>query len=255
MIMQIVNALTFVTMLLVNALANMGRLGGFTTAEISYKYNNLLTPAGWTFSIWGVIYALLLVFIVASFFNASAKRITGVLGNLFWVSCVLNILWLVTWHYNSIILSMIMMLGLFGTLIVMNTRLVGTRNIFSAAFSTYVGWITVAMLANFTVMMVSLGMDGTGSTSQIWTTAVLPFAALAIAVTVFFTGNWVYGLTAMIAYLGIVYRQISSAGLASKYSGVLVSSIVGLLLIGIVTFMVIFRRRGVSKYGIQSSQV
>ena len=248
MIMTIINTIAFVVMILVNILANTGRLGGYTTGEISSQYNNLLTPAGWTFSIWGVIYALLLVFVVASFFNNSARDITNRIGNWFWISCVFNILWLLTWHSNLIWLSMIMMVGLLATLIGMNIKLIGTYNLFSAGFSTYLGWITVAFLANFTVMLVSFGMNGLGTNSQIWTTAILPVAALIIAAVVFFKADWVYGLTAMVAYLGIVYRQIAPTGLNAKYAGPLTASLVSLVMITFVTIFLILNGRMLSKF-------
>lgn len=239
MFITIANLLLFIAMITINVLANTGALGGNTTGEISSLYPNLLTPAGWTFAIWGVIYALLLVFILASFFNDSAMKITRIMGHWFWISCLMNILWLLTWHSNLIWISMIMMVGLFVSLAVIAVKLTGIFNLFSAAFSVYLGWISVAMLANLTVMFVSLGMDGMGSTSQLWTSAILPLAALIIAAVVFFKIDWIFGITAIYAYTGIVFRQISAGGLAARYPATLTAAIVGIIIMGISATIVI----------------
>lgn len=248
MFITIVNLLAFITMLVVNVLSNSGALGGSTTGEVSSEFQNLITPAGWTFSIWGVIYVLLMIFILASFFNDSAKSITHTLGHWFWISCLFNIMWLFTWHSKLIWISMIMMLGLFVSLVMMTVKLTGTFNLFSASFSVYLGWISVAMLANLTVMFVSLGMDGMGSTSQLWTSVILPLAALIIATVVFFKIDWIFGITTIFAYAGIIFRQVSASGLGAKYPATLTAAVVGIIIIGIPTTIVIINGNAFKRF-------
>lgn len=246
MTLSLINIFAFALMLAFNVFSNSGMLGGNTTGQISAQYTNLLTPAGWTFSIWGVIYMLVAVFVITSFFNETARRMTGSIGNWFWISCLFNILWIVTWHSNLIWLSMVMMTGLLVSLISISIKIFGYGlNIHSAGFSVYLGWITVAFLANLTVMAVSLGMNGLGNTSQVWTTAILPLAALIMAAVVFFRVDWIYGLTGIAAYTGIIYRQISASGLGAKYPGVLTASIVGIVLIAISTVFVIYNTKAI----------
>ena len=64
-LLEWLNLVAFVLMLLVNGLAGSTTiLGGKNTAQISDANPTLITPAGYVFSIWGIIYVLLGVFVV-----------------------------------------------------------------------------------------------------------------------------------------------------------------------------------------------
>jgi len=109
-LLQAVNVLGFVGMVAVNVLASTLPLGGKTTAELSDAYPNLFVPAGYVFSIWGVIYLLLLAFTVYQ--ASTSRRGEGFLrkiGYLFALSCALNISWIFLWHYEYVIPSLLPM--------------------------------------------------------------------------------------------------------------------------------------------------
>ena len=116
--LQIANTIAFLAVVLVNGLANTLALGGRTTGEISDLYPTLVTPAGYVFAIWGIIYALLLGFVI--FQALPRNRVEPFLTQInyfFIISSVANILWLFLWQYGHITLSPIIMLILLGTLI------------------------------------------------------------------------------------------------------------------------------------------
>jgi len=105
-------------MIYMNYLANAKPLGGITTGEISDKYNTLFTPSGFTFSIWGIIYILVFMFVIV-FVTSTPTSLSNpqLLGTLFIISCLLNASWLLSWHYDKILLSTVIMVVFLVTLL------------------------------------------------------------------------------------------------------------------------------------------
>jgi apolipoprotein N-acyltransferase len=175
----------YLGMVAVNALAALLPINGVTPAEVSDAYPNLFTPAGLTFSIWGVIYALLAAYTVYQLVskNAPAELICR-LGVLFSLSSAANIMWIFAWHHQVIPLSLVLMVLLLVCLIWMmglitSMELTGWQLFFiKLPFAVYLGWITVATIANVTVLLVSLGWNGFGLPQQAWTMAVLTIGAI-----------------------------------------------------------------------------
>jgi len=185
------NMIAFVIMLVMNALANALPLNGKTTGEIAAALPVLFTPAAYAFSIWGLIYLLLLGFVVYQ--NLPAQRYARFIeqiGLWFVISCVANSLWLVAWHHERFLLTMLCMLVLLTALLVIYYRLrIGdpARQIHwheywcvHLPFSVYLGWITVATLANFAVVLHTLHLDNLGL-SPVGFTTLLIFSATGVA--------------------------------------------------------------------------
>ena len=120
--MKYLNLIAFVFMITMNYLANALPLNGKTTGQLSDQYPNLFTPAGITFSIWGVIYLLLLVFIILQLWGSQQKLVSS-MGWAFVASALFNGLWILAWHYERTGLSVLIMLGLLASLIFINQRL------------------------------------------------------------------------------------------------------------------------------------
>ncbi len=182
----------YLAMVAMNALANSLPLFGNTTADISDSYPTLFTPAGFTFGVWGVIYLLLAAFSVYQ--ALPAQRADPRLARLrppFVVSCLLNIAWLVSWHADQIVLSELLMLGLLGTLIVAYRRIDAWRApattlqrlLVDTPLSIYLGWISVATIANTSITLVSQGVDGGALAVPITLAVVIVAAALGLAAT------------------------------------------------------------------------
>lgn len=192
--LQAGNVAAFLALFLVNILSNALPLNGKNTGEISDAYPTLFAPAGYVFAIWGVIYILLMVFAV--FQAMPAQREKGVVekvGYLFMLSCAANVLWLFLWHYGQIALSTVAMVVLLVSLIAIYLRLdVGAAKVprneklfVHVPFEVYLGWISVATIANFAAAFVSLDLDGLGMGEVSWTVIMLVVAlALTIAMIV-----------------------------------------------------------------------
>lgn len=216
---QVLNVAAFAAVLVINALANLLPLGGVTTGEISDGYPSLFTPAAYVFSIWGLIYLLLGVFVVyqalpAQRDNPRLER----LGYAFALSCAFNIGWLFAWHYQVIWLTQVLMLGLLGTLIVCYERLgIGRRETqgierwtLELPFSIYLGWITVATVANTSILLLELGFDG-GSFAPALTVLVIVVAAAIGLQALRLRSDLGFALVLVWAFVGIAVEQAGNA--------------------------------------------
>src|SRR6056297_2062418 len=102
--LKILNLVSLIVVLIVNFLANYLPINGYNTGELSDMYPNLFVPAGITFSIWGLIYLVLAIFVIYQFIFLNKKNdikntIIEKIGYLFLLSSLLNIAWILTWHY------------------------------------------------------------------------------------------------------------------------------------------------------------
>ena len=186
---QIANIIAFIVVLSVNVLSNALPLNGRTAGEISDALPSYFTPAGYTFSIWLLIYIGLLGFIIYQALPAQRKRpFLPQIGLLFVLSSMINAAWLISWHYGAYFLSVIFMISLLLTLIGIYVRLDNgridkpftERLLVQVPFSLYLGWITVATIANIASVTAYWGWNGFGIAAPIWS-AIMMGAAVIIA--------------------------------------------------------------------------
>jgi translocator protein len=228
-LLQVSNIIAFLAVIVVNTLATTVGLFGRQTGALSDAIPNLFVPAGLTFSVWGVLYLLLLLFVVYQARGLfSSKRTApdafGRVGWLFFVSSVANVGWLLLWHAELVGLSMIPMLLLLVTLIAVHVRL-GTgrtrptgaeRWFFRVPFSAYLGWITVATVANATAALVTAGWNGFGLAPEVWAVAMVVVAALVTLVMLLTRRDAAYGLVIVWALAGIALKRSADASPASR---------------------------------------
>lgn len=247
-------ALTFLGMITVNALANILPLNGITTGEISDSYPNLFAPAAPTFAIWGLIYLLLALYTLylLGLFRGSRPANETLLrrtGLVFIVINLLNAAWIFSWHYELIPLSMLLMvlllLCLLDIALIIRAQKLSAREKFFVRlpFSVYLGWITVATIANAAVLLVSLGWDGFGLSESFWTILVLAVGVLIGVVTTLRLEDAAYGLVLLWAYLGILYKHISAGGFDGQYPGVIIAAGIGIVLFAAAVIVVLAKRR------------
>lgn len=207
-----------------NILANALPLNGKTTAELSDAYPNLFVPAGYVFSIWGVIYLLLLAFTVYQAFpSRRGEGFLGRIGYLLILSCAFNISWIFLWHYEQVILSLLPMFALLACLIFIYVRLdIGRGHVGRAEmlcvhlpFSVYLGWITVALIANVAAALVSINWDGFGLGEAAWTVIMIAVAVVLTVVNTLIRGDVGYALVIVWALGGIAFRQMAVKAIAT----------------------------------------
>ncbi|NJN18959.1 MAG: tryptophan-rich sensory protein [Oscillochloris sp.] len=165
--------------LTINALANILPLNGRTTGEISNQFPLKITPPGYVFAIWSLIYSALIGYAVYQALPSQRdnRRLRGI-GWLFVISCACNAAWLVLWHYGRYRLTLAAMVGLLLSLILIDRRLdrdqpvgLAERLLVRTPFGIYLGWINVATLVNVTVVLYDLGWEGAPLTPNQWTAA------------------------------------------------------------------------------------
>jgi hypothetical protein len=240
--LSILNLLGFLGTVVVNALANILPINNKTTGELSDLYPNLFTPAALTFAIWGVIYVLLGIFVVYQLMPSTRRDAQKVyfvqrIGPLFFISCLANIGWIFAWHYEMVSLSLVLMLILLGCLLAIYLRLnIGKSEAPKAEkyfvhlpFSVYLGWITIATIANVTALLVNINWNAWGLGEQFWAVAVI-IVGIAIALSVLFTRKDIYYcLVVDWALAGILIKRLSPTEMPAQ--SVVVVTIVGLVLI------------------------
>lgn len=201
----------FIIMIVVNSLANLLPINGLQTGEVSSNYSNLFTPTGFTFSIWGVIYFSLGIFL----FYFLKNRISFRVSFHFFITCILNATWILLWHYEEIILSFLVISGLLVELINIyilldiNYRDFDRRSItLFFPFSIYTGWLSVATLANLTVVLVYLNSLIFIEFQEI-SVIILLFIGMSVGCFILYKRNDIfYTLVIIWAYIGILYKLV-----------------------------------------------
>lgn len=235
MFKKILALFAYIAMIVVNFLATSLPINNRSTGEISDAYSNLFAPAGIAFSIWGLIYLLLAIYVIYQFKSKNDGLLKKI--NIFFIiTSIANILWIFAWHYDFIGTSLILMLVLLFGLIKIadilrsNDLTKEEKRFIKVPFSVYFGWITVATIANITVFLVSINWGGFGVSDFIWTTIVL-LVGLIIGIWRMNKDNsFVYGLVLVWAYLGILLKHISADGFNMQYPIIITTVIVCLVL-------------------------
>ncbi|MBD8035873.1 tryptophan-rich sensory protein [Solibacillus sp. A46] len=191
--LYIVMWIALIAVIVVNALSNTLPINGVTAAEISNRLDVLFTPAGYVFSIWSLIYLLLVIWLIAIYKKVKENRFKSKVGFLFILSCVFNIAWLFSWHYEQFILSIIVMFLLLFTLIAIYLQYNNQEKALSERFpfSFYLAWISVATIANMSYVLkyynVDLGIsEVAGSIVLVAVAVILGYLAVALSHDIFF---------------------------------------------------------------------
>jgi benzodiazapine receptor len=211
------NIIFFGLTVVVNSLAGGTTLiGGQVTAAVSDANPTLITPAGYVFSIWGVIYMLLGVFVVYQALpSQQGKEYQSKIGWLFVLSSLINIGWLFLWQFEYLSLSVVLMFLLLATLISIYVRLrigksavsLRERLAVQLPFSVYLGWITIASIANVAATLVSIGWDGFGISPETWAILVVAVALIITILMLFTRKDVAYSLVIIWALVGIGVKQ------------------------------------------------
>ena len=243
--LRIVNTIFFVLMIAVNIAAEIIPFNNVTTAQISARHDTLLTPTGFTFIIWGLIYVWLIFFIL---YQDGIGRKKGKGDNpdlvhavsvLFMLSSALNIGWIIAWHYELMLLSFLLIFFLWVTLLLIYTRLKreaknGREHFcFQMPFSIYTAWISAAMTVNFLIMIKSLSPSLLGIPEAMWSMGLIIGLGLFTEFILIRFRDFTFTLTALWAISGIFYHY--TVDLSKEYIQVdmlmLMAIIVGVLFV------------------------
>jgi hypothetical protein len=213
---QIANLMTVLIALTVNILASTLPLNGQNTGEISDRFQVYFVPAGYVFAIWGIIYIGWIAFAIYQFrpSQKGSPRLRR-LGYLFALSNIANAAWLFCWHYNKFGLSVLVMLSLLGLLVASYLRLNVNHSVVTRAerwsvdipFSVYLGWITVATVANITDWLYLVNWNGFGISAPMWAVIMIAVASLVGFVIAGIRRDTAYLFVLVWSFIGIAVKQ------------------------------------------------
>lgn len=237
-LLQAANVVAFVVTVLINTLANTLVLNGKTTGEISDMYPTLITPAGYVFSIWGMIYILLFVFVVFQALpSQKEKEFQKEVSVLFVLSSAFNVAWLFLWQYGYITLSVVPMFALLASLVAIYLRLnvgkssVSLREKLSVhlPFSVYLGWITIAAIADVAAALVAVNWDRFGVSDVTWAVLVIIVASVITLAVIVTRKDVAYGLVIIWALAGIAVKQSANQNIVTTTEISLVVIVIALV--------------------------
>ena len=241
------NLVGFLAVVIINYLATTLPLNNKGTGELSDQYPNLFVPSGLTFSIWGAIYILLAIFVIYQLitaFKASPGEGSFIekIGIIFFVSCIFNIGWIFAWHYEIVWLSLVLMLCLFGSLLAIYLRLnIGksvennkVKGMIHIPFSVYLGWITIATIANVTALLVDLGWNRFGLSEQFWAVLVIAVGTIIGLAMLFLRNDIFYNLVVLWAFLGILLKRLGDKATPAMFVIIVTSIGMAAIIIGII---------------------
>lgn len=236
--LKILAVVTFIAMVTVNAMANILPINGVTTGEVSDSYANLFAPAGFTFSIWGIIYLLLAAYTYYQF-QSDKDTLLKQINKYYIASSLINSAWIFAWHYDLILTTVVLMILLLYCLIKIadltrESKLKGIDNIcIRLPFSVYFGWITVATIANVTVFLVSIGWNGFGIAEPVWAAVVIAVGAIIGVLRILKDRSIAYGMVIVWAYIGIIAKHISAEYYTGAYPLVIATAAISAVSVAI----------------------
>ncbi len=250
-IIIIFGSLCYVGMVTMNALANILPVNGQNTGQVSDKYPTLFAPAGLTFSIWGVIYLLLFIFVIYQvqriISNKTEGRLTRSVIFVFALSCIFNAAWIFAWHYENLLLSVVLMILLLSSLLLMYVRIDHLAgHSFSEQIavrwpvSIYLGWISVATIANVSALLVSKGWSTPAVSESMWTVIMIIVGALLAVLILLLKKNYAFALVVVWAYFGIILKRNSQELI---YSDIVMTTWIAIGVIILVMFITFFRKQ------------
>ena len=210
--------------LALNTLAIVLPINGMSTEQLSDNYPSPFTPIGFTFSIWSVIYSALIIMAVYQFFSkqnsALAQSDKWIISNLF-----ANAAWILAWHYEFLWVALAIMLFLLFTLFKVYQAIESyrfelgkvARYLIKVPISLYIGWISVATLANISILQTAYQADNVWLGFEMWTFIKLSVAG-TLAIAMIFKKDYVYASVIIWAAFGISQNHVSGSAINTAAS-------------------------------------
>lgn len=243
-VLMLGNILLVILTIAVNSLANILPINGKYTGDLSDAIPNLFVPTGITFAVWGAIYALLIGFAIYQLLSMKKKSdidtgFVDKIGVFFMLGSIGNIIWIFLWHYEYVVYSLLAMILLFVSLLMIYLRLqiglsepsIKERIFVHLPISVYLGWITVATIANVTAVLVVSNAGDLFLGAQLWTMLVIAVAAL-ITLLILYTRNDIgYAIVIIWALLGIAIKRLEADPIYGVQSGIATVAILSIIII------------------------
>lgn len=204
-----------------NILANIVPLNGLTIAEISDKSfaSVRIVPSSYAFSIWGVIYlGLITLGIYQVLPEQRMNSATKNLGTeLIW-SSVTQIIWVVLFQYELFVPSLVAIILILLPLIRLYRRLFlstiikakRAQLLIQTPVSIYCAWLTVATIVNTACTLDFIGWQGSGISSELWTSILLITGLILASFITFKYKDIAFSGVFIWAWLAVAHKNADS---------------------------------------------
>lgn len=233
-----INAILLIVTLLINGMGAFGLINGLSQKQVSDMYQTLITPAPSTFSIWSIIYSLLIISIVVMIIKSKDsyyQRAIEEISFLFWLSCALNTVWIICFSYNQIGLSSIFIFAFLIVLVLIVKRIAKIQQkkrwLLPITFGLYSGWLFIATVVNISAWLVKIEWGRFGITAEIWSVIIL---LVAVGLTLFVllnTKNAIFPIPIAWAYFGIYNSLSATEGFQVKYNLLQNVALIGIVIL------------------------
>lgn len=228
--------------LVINGLGAFGFFNGMSQKDISDMNGTLITPAPSTFSIWSVIYLLLIsaaVMMIVKNKDDYYGQVIDRISYLFWLSSGLNMLWIVCFSYNWIGISALVILAFAITLSLLILQLgkiqSGKQWLLPVAFGMYSGWLLIATVVNIASWLVSINWQGLGIAADVWGIIILIVAVVVTVGVTLITKNGILPVPVAWGYWGIYQSLNAVDGFAGAYPTLAMTALVGIGVLVVMT--------------------
>ncbi len=183
----LINVVVYIILVFTNFLGARGLINNSSQKAVSASFPTMITPAGFAFAIWGLIYVLMIVSFILLFIKSNQEensRIIKETSIFFWISSILNILWTVVFSYRIMWLAMLLIWAIFLSLLALINRLKNIershKNLYDITFGIYSGWVFAASFVNTSAFLVSIDFNFFGNPTVFY--SVLLLVAIVIGV-------------------------------------------------------------------------
>ncbi len=231
----LISLVFFVVLVAINYLSAMGFIAGNSQSDVSRNFPTMITPAGFAFSIWGIIYLFIFISIISPLFKKSEANIEklNTIAPLFWLSAIINMAWTFAFSSQIIWFSAILIIALLINvfMIMKKLKMIGGDNngFFDIGFGLYAGWLSIASVVNFMAFLVSIKFEFFNN-PKLFYSIILVIFVLVVATLQKFHNNPFYPLAIVWAFFGIIKKLIFESFADSMFL---------ILLLGMVVLLVI----------------
>src|SRR6056297_983405 len=236
--------------LIINGMGAFGLINGLSQKEVSDMNPTLITPSPSTFSIWSVIYTFLIISIVVMIVkkkDSYYKNAVDEISFLFWLSCALNIVWIISFSYNLIGLSLVFIFS-FLIIMVLIVKRIGKiqtekRWLLPIAFGLYSGWLFIATVVNIAAWLVKIEWGRFGIAPEVWSSIILVVAVGLILMVLLKTKNAIFPIPIAWAYFGIYNFLLAPEGFQGKYNILQNIALIGMILLIVLSVVQFYKNK------------
>lgn len=246
----ITNGILFAITLVINTMGAIGLINGLSQKEISDRYLTLITPSPATFSIWSVIYSLLIIGVLVMIVKKNDpyyQRVVLEITGLFRLSSLLNILWIVTFSFLQVELALFFIFAFVITLSLINLKLLKLNDrrrwLLPMAFGLYGGWLFIATVVNTAAALVKQQWNGFGIAPELWAAVILVIAVFLVGAVALRLRSAIFPVPVAWAYFGIYQFLKAPQGFQGQYGMLEVVALAGMTLLLTLAVFILYQNR------------